>query len=369
MNIVLMESKIPTHHYHWIRGHQDANKPRDSLSFPAQLNCIADDEAGQFQANHQYQPIVPPLPNIQVTLTIQGATITGHYKARIREAATLPAYFQYIRKKYDWSQHVINEINWGQFKQIIQSFRKQHTTIVKHIHEIAPTGHIAFRNNQHYEPNCPSCECQDETNDHVMRCLHESRSTWQTRVLQSIQTPHMEQCSDPILLDILRDGIQRWLRDEGQIPLASYPANYHTLILSQNTIGWGHLFRGRWSTNWESQQQVHAATRANPPDNLDGAEWTRIHGKNLIKKWLEVWEIRNTARHGKDKDDQRDKRLDHLRSRLQTLYDMKTQLLPAHQSIFHENVDEHIKIYDNLDGLENWINMFEPAILSYARNA
>jgi hypothetical protein len=48
----------------WVKGHQDKARLSNSLPLSAQLNCEADDQAGQFQTDHSIQsrPIGPFLP-------------------------------------------------------------------------------------------------------------------------------------------------------------------------------------------------------------------------------------------------------------------------------------------------------------------
>jgi hypothetical protein len=74
----------------WVKGHQDKARLRNSLPLSAQLNCEADNQAGQFQTDHGIQsgPIGPFLPTTCVQL-----------------------------------------INPAVYKQIIRTFSSQHTTL------------------------------------------------------------------------------------------------------------------------------------------------------------------------------------------------------------------------------------------------
>ena len=58
----LITKQLPQHEYVWTKGHQDKTIERTLLSFLAQLNCEADDEAGIFQQNNTTHPIVPMIP-------------------------------------------------------------------------------------------------------------------------------------------------------------------------------------------------------------------------------------------------------------------------------------------------------------------
>jgi hypothetical protein len=361
--------ELPQNALCWIKGHQDKESPRESLSHPAQLNCEADDEAGVYQANNAPRTNVPMFPTTHAQLIIQGATVNSYYKSRIREAATLPTYFAYLESKYHWSSATRQEIDWSNYKQTVRLFRDSHTIMVKHVHEIAPSGHISHRNNHHYPQNCPSCDCVDETNAHVIICPAASRAAWRQKLLTQMERTTSSTKSDPFLADILRDGLQRWFNDLPPIPLASYPYRYRALIASQNSIGWSHLFRARWSSQWKLAHQDYAERISLTEENSDGARWVRTLGRQLIQAWLDLWKIRNTERHGKDEAEQNEKRKTHLVSQLEELYSYKPAVLPTHRHMFLADVATHLEQRPHLDGLEDWIHTFGPAIHSSMKQA
>jgi hypothetical protein len=361
---------LPRSQTKWIRGHQDADKPRETLSHAAQLNCEADDEAGDYQDNFGEERLIAPmLPNTHAHLVIDGATINSYYKTRIREAATLPPYFKYLENKFDWTTDTRKTIDWGSYKQIIRKFRDRHTTLVKHIHEIAPSGIIAHRNNHHYSLKCPSCEIHDETNNHLLQCPANSRATWRTTVLRKLRTTTTDQYNDPTLADILRDGITRWLRQLPPIEAHQYPNEYHSLIRSQDDIGWSHLFRGRWSLQWRLCHERYALRSNLSTKYSDGQRWVRKLGVVLLTQWFDLWKLRNLERHGKDVAEQASKRRTFLQSQLEELYSYHDAMLPLHRHILLADAATHMAQRPNLDGLETWIHTFGPAIHSSVKQA
>jgi hypothetical protein len=92
-------------------------------------------------------------------------------------------------------------------------------------------------------------------------------------------------------------------------------------------------------------------------------------GKLFLQSWFKLWKLRNDERHGKDAAEQKAKRGAFLRSQLQELYDSRDRMLPAHRSIFLTDVDTHLTQRPNLDGLEDWIDMFRPAVQSSIKQA
>jgi hypothetical protein len=308
-------------------------------------------------------------PTTHAQLIIQGDTINSYYKTRIREAVFLPPYFLYLEKKFDWTPDIRQEVDWSVYKQIIRKFRTQQNTLVKHLHEIAPTGDIAHRNNHHHPHSCPACDSAYETNDHVLRCPARSRSTWRTKVLTQFTPTTTTSSHDPILLDILRDGTTRWLQQLPMIEPADYPASYHALIRSQSSIGWSHLFRGRWSILWRQHHTEYVTRQAVTGTTSDSSHWLRILGIKLLQAWFDLWKIRNTERHGKDEQEQKEIRRRFLVSQLTELYALRNHVLPAHRHLFMTDVTTHLSQRPNQDGLENWIHTFGAAIRSSVQQA
>ena len=358
------------HHptYHWVRGHQDDTKSRHTLSLSAQLNCEADDEAGQYQATNHARPIVPMTPFTHAQLELKNQTVTSHYKPRIREASSIPEYFAYLEKKFNWPAPIRQSIDWTSYQQIIKKFRPKQCTLVKHLHHIAPTGNISHRNDPHNTVGCPSCNIPIEDNDHIMCCPAPSRSAWRQKVFQQISNPSNSTNHDPILIDILRDGLQRWLHQEPPLQLTAYPSKYHRLITYQNQIGWSHLFRGRWSSEWRI---LHTDYITNHPtdDSLAGTNWVTQLGQRLLRSWFEVWETRNQERHGKDEEARKEKRKDTIKFQLNELYKLKHKVLPAHLHLFLSDAQTHFSTTTVLDSLEDWISTFGPAIHASAKQA
>ena len=227
---------------------------------------------------------------------------------------------------------------------------------------------IAHRNQHHQAEGCPSCPEPLECNNHVMQCPATSRRTWRTTTLHRLTTTGNYSFHNPILTDILRDGTQRWLQQGPPILLSDYPPTFHSLIVSQYKIGWSHLFRGRWSIEWKQHHEAHATSKGVQGNDADGTRWVRIYGKLFLQAWLDVWDIRNKERHGKDIAIQKEKRRASLLSQLRELYTFKSKVNPAHRHIFLGSPEDHIIARPNLDGLEDWINTFSPAIYSSAKH-
>jgi hypothetical protein len=196
----------------------------------------------------------------------------------------------------------------------------------------------------------------------VMKCPHPTRSKWRDSTAQQIQQYcHTE--SDPRLLDILQDGIIRYHRNLPPINPDQYPATYRTLIMQQNSIGWDHLYRGRWSHEWTTLQDEYARRQGHGPSSTSHS-WIVGVGRLLIDQWLILWKLRNEQRHGADQARHSQIRETVLRNELQQLYTYKSQVCPIDSHIFHESEELHWNQSNNLAHIQNWITIHKDAIMA-----
>ena len=79
--------------------------------------------------------------------------------------------------------------------------------------------------------------------------------------------------TDPILIDILLDGMVAWLQ-ETPFDTTKYPPEYQALVTEQNQIGCIHYFQGCISLRWAELQQSHY--NGFPPlTGRDSSSWSR----------------------------------------------------------------------------------------------
>lgn len=333
------------------------------------MNCDADHEASEYKwPDNRSSLTVTPLPETPCQLIIQGKSITGHIKRRIREESTIPALKEYLKKKFEWDQPTLDAIDWPLYQEIITKYKSQRTTLVKHLHDISPTGHIANRNNKHLPHNCPACQAPHEDNKHVLTCNHRSRLEWRAETLQKIRL-YEQNNSDPHLLDILTDGLMRFHRSLDLMNPNSYPVRYHDLIIQQNAIGWGQLYRGRWTQTWTTLQNQYHRNHWNSTSSNCPRHWLLGLGRLLLDQWLKIWKIRNEQRHGQETEHHSRIRQQVLHSELTELYALRTKVCPTDRAIFYSNVQHHLSQHSSLDLIENWINSHKEAIRASVEQA
>ena len=99
----------------------------------------------------------------------------------------------------------------------------------------------------------------------------------------------------------------------------SYPVRYHDLIIQQNAIGWGQLYRGRWTQTWTTLQNQYHRNHWNSTSSNCPRHWLLGLGRLLLDQWLKIWKIRNEQRHGQETEH-------HSRIRQQVLHSELTEL-------------------------------------------
>lgn len=349
----------------WVKGHQDLQSPYEKLSLEAQLNCDADREAESWTNDeHSCHQLVPPLPTTPSQLVIQQRVITAHLKRRVHDSVTIPRLLSYLQQRFLWDDNVITSIDWTMYQQIIKTYKDRWTTIVKHLHAISPTGHIAHRNNPYLPHECPLCNHPHEDNNHIITCAHPSRAQWRHQTLTKI-IQYSEGSVDPHLVDILREGLSRFHRRLVPMTSTQYPPRYTNLINCQNAIGWDHIYRGKWSDQWQNLQDQYISTSSNTsaPATILGL------GRILIDQWLHLWKLRNEDRHGVDNRRHSQLREHTLHAELHDLYTYRMLVCPSDRNIFYDSPTDHTRNHPSLDALEDWILTYRPVILASAELA
>jgi hypothetical protein len=113
-----------------------------------------------------------------------------------------------------------------------------------------PTRQITARYDQSSPTNCPFCLSVPETINHLVRCNQEQCHTWRGTFVSNLRERGETLHTNPVLLDILIQGLDLWLRHQPPPSKSAYPAVYQSLIQEQSVLGWCQLLNGRWSRQW-----------------------------------------------------------------------------------------------------------------------
>jgi hypothetical protein len=285
----------------------------------AKLNVDADEEAGEYQVmSESTRPIIPRMASNRAQLHIAGSTIPSKLKSRIREAFTVQPYLDYAKVRHKWTDSAASDVNWKAFNQATSRFQRQHNQIVKLSNDLLPTLRWANRYDSLVTDKCLLCGSLEDR-DHILQCSHPSRHKWRHKLFATLQKNHNSAETDPQLLDILIDGLDRWFRgipfDRGR-----YPQQYHTLIQSQTAIGWRHLFNGHLSLAWQHLQDSYIRQRGIRTIINTGTGWTLKTIMVLWTNFVALWTERNSEVHGHDQASQQVARFGRLRLEMEHLH-------------------------------------------------
>jgi len=362
VEIAALWHALPVHvQFQWVRGHQDSSQPAASLSLEAQLNCEADYQANQIHiTGNPAVEIIPRLPHTPCQLVINQRSITSHIKQSVYDAATIPVLIKYCAQKYQWEDSVVQTIDWTNFQGLIRKYKNSWTTIVKHLHDISPTGKIAHRNNSTLPHECPACGSPQEDNIHVITCPSSSREQWRQLLFKEVSRLEGPS-SDPYLLDILQDGLHRLHKHLPPPLMEHYPERYHQLLQRQEKIGWHQLYKGRWSVDWKELQDQFNTSKPPSTNTMTGSQWVLKSSRLLLDQWMKVWQIRNHERHGRDDIEKTQRQETVIKAALGELYAFKDLVCPSDRTIFHSSIDDHMTKHTTAQ-IEQWINTYREAI-------
>jgi ribonuclease HI len=162
---------IPVNIVH-VHSHQDKDKDWERLSFPAQLNTMADE-----QASHQRALMNGPADEVmnlmRAQLRIDYRAITRDSQRLLLHAAGKIPIIDYYREKWGWSQATFEAISWKTQKRALDHFDiNDQTCILKFVHGWPPTQNRLFKAGETKSPKCKLCSELYEDNFHLLQCHH-----------------------------------------------------------------------------------------------------------------------------------------------------------------------------------------------------
>ena len=261
----------------WVRSHQD-DDPEDisKLAKSAQINIKADALATQGLNTLSSRPKVPMDPTSEVLLHQRGRIITRDYKVSIQKNIQLLVLEKYYQNRFGWTNTVYGKIDWYIFSPV---YRREQNSNKKWINKLCmrklPVGQRLHARELKHDARCCSCWHHSETDDHLLLCPKRARH--RNEIYTVIKRLGKEM--DPVLLDILMDGVQKYLtgtrqtkyivgsngkrkpsyRDRirefnGDTPEQTEPDktehDYWQLQRNQEAIGWDNLLRGKFAKDW-----------------------------------------------------------------------------------------------------------------------
>lgn len=162
-------------------------------------------------------------------------------------------------------------------------------------------------------------------------------------------------------MELLVEALHRVIHNQDLEDLPSFGLD--TLRQDQTKIGWQNLLKGRLSKRWASIQQAYLESRpttASTDNDQRGLQWTVSTIDCIFKCWLDLWDIRNQDRHGKDLEAQLRRDKEQAQREVQALYDQRPSVPQRLQSIFLHPLATMLQ--KSTCYLRAFINSFKPVI-------
>jgi hypothetical protein len=166
------QAGLPDIEYSWVKGHQDSTTLYHSLSIEAQYNVTADQLADAFmETNQRSRPLSPVTASSNCCLSIKGKTIHGHYTEAIRDAASLPELYGYLRHKHKWPKETLQTVAWPWFSNAAKTYHHTDNHLMKLVYDQLPARHAKCKKTgQSWIPDtCRICGVEPETFEHLLK--------------------------------------------------------------------------------------------------------------------------------------------------------------------------------------------------------
>jgi hypothetical protein len=330
-------------------AHQDRQNNYEALPLVAQLNIDADDLAGKYQSTHgRPHQFVLMTPHAAAHLYYPEGTITANYVSDLRFRSTEPALRSYIQVKNNWTDAVMETINWLAHGKALRSMMNTRIHFIKLVHECPPTtGQQNWRDNGNR--TCPRCATTKEDRDHIIRCEARTRAEWRANFRKSTREFHTKHDTAPDLQQLWEVAMDQWLNaPEGDIVFNStlFPDAARPLVEQQNRIGWRQVLNGRFSSEWRRLQDQHyllvrRRTHEGKKDKQTGQWWQRSFILFIWSQWLTLWKLRNNELHGANEATKQTSAQRIIHSELRNLYDRRESMEDSVQTLLMSSEAEH----------------------------
>ena len=150
-------------------------------------------------------------PSAEVLLHQQGRTITRDYKVSMQSNIQLLVLEQYYQQRFGWTNSEYGKIDLFIFTPVYrQEQNKHHKWANKFCMRKLPVSQQMHAQESKHDERCCSCWANYETDNYLLQCPQRAR--YQNEIYQVIK--HLGKEMDPVLLDILLDGVKNTSREQ-----------------------------------------------------------------------------------------------------------------------------------------------------------
>jgi hypothetical protein len=318
-------NKIPAKKVH-VHSHQDENTEWTSLSFPAQMNTTADEQAS-FNRMLMDTPEIDVINLARAQLRIDNTAITRDSQRELLHAAGKIPLQEYYQHKWGWNTNIIESISWVTQQKALKHFNTSYQTrILKFVHGWLPTQSRQFKEGAATLPKCKICPELYENNLHLLRCQHPDMRQLLDDGDLFLTKQHQDH-GDSELLNILQLALAESAHNSNWNPsLAATSVAWRPAIEEQSSIGWIHLYMGRISQQLIEQMEDHYRSLNLNTKQYTGERWARKFIINIWDLVLRLWKQRNELIFDKENQRQTSAMRDKLEARVTRCYALKDKL-------------------------------------------
>ena len=217
-------------------------------------------------------------------------------------------------------------------------------------------GKLVHAYNPKYPASCPSCTEPIETRSHVYLCPAQSRASWRASFLAKLRKRLEELNTRLDLQELLLEGIKAQLEGRADNTI-HVPSSVQDLHEAQQAIGWEQILKGRMSEQW-SQEQQHHLGRYDKKKN--GLTWATDVIQLILESWLQLWELRNGDRHGRDVQTKAQAKRAQAIRELELAYEYKDHILVRHNWILSVPLEQKKNLKTH--AIRMWLSSFVPIL-------
>jgi hypothetical protein len=344
-----------------IKSHQDNYAPADKLSWPAQLNIIADQQATK-QREMMDQPLTMVTNTTKGMLLIGDVFVTRNAGQLLWQAASSIPIQDYYHTRHGWTNTAFQQINWkAQYTAINQLGLADQQRILKFAHQWLPTEKNLKREKESNISVCPLCDHELEDNLHIFVCTNPKQVKLQQELLLHIaKQQHSKEM--PEISQLLEWALSNCGHDDNwKVNKSLYPRSLHKAIESQNLIGWSQLYYGRISIEFTTAQEAFYRWQGLRSTTHNGQRWASKLINRIWRTMLSLCTNRNSAKHDKDGQAQAQHLQQQLFTWVQHCYKQADIISAAdrHQ-LFNKTMEERLQ--DDTRNLQAWVASTEQII-------
>lgn len=343
----------------WVRGHQD--NTNNNLSVEAEYNVRADELAGGFQSidNSAYRS-PPLLPAERARLVINGSIIQGHYTKAIREAYTLPPYFEYLQKRHGWSQTQRADIDWISFNRAASNHIHPPVQLLKLVHHKLPTNSETAKTSQHQSDKCTYCDSR-ETFYHLMICNNPISASFRQDLLEAVQNYMQYNGATRIFQQSFCTCLEHCLLVPCLMAQDTIGHGEPSCIQQQKDLGSSSVLQGFLTKSWHCLYEHHDDDEyqpvKKPVDFFAGL--IRVMWKVQLQFWSDHQKQSHLASAANPAWE--DKLL-RFKTHIRSLHAKRDQCLQSHrEQYFYEDVDQFLRNANRYQ-MQQYLLHYEAAI-------